>query len=228
MRGDAQHRHALGLHARDLAEAERVGARRARHRHRRHEAGLARSRPGEELLERHLLRAAVGALHRYRCVERQQRRGKVAVGRRRKQVAAHGRHRPHRRSADDARRRMQEGEVAVGEDVDHAHAGADLDARALGADLAVGGIRGAHQHGDRRIALVDGAHQQRAAGDEARGPVGGQRRGRLAHRPEGFHLQRHRCLMPPAPRDGGSPRTPPRRSARRPSWPSRPRGRPAW
>ena len=139
MRGDAEHRHALGLHAGHLAEAERVGAGRARHRHRHHEAAAAGPvAAGQELLQRRLLRATVGALHHHRGVQRQQRGGEIAVGRGREQVAADGRHGAHRGAADHARHRMQEGQIAAGEDVDHAHAGADDDARALVADLAIG------------------------------------------------------------------------------------------
>ena len=162
--------YALGPHAHRLTEAERVGAGRARHGHRQHKAAAAGTvTTGKELLQRHLLRAPIGALYHHRGVQRQQRGCEIAVGGGREQIAAHRRHGAHRRPADHARHRMQEGQVAAGEDIDHAHAGADRDARALVADLAIGGICGAHQRGNRRVALVDGAHQQRAAGEETRG-----------------------------------------------------------
>ena len=135
MRGDREHRDALRLHARHLAEAERVRIAG------RLNVTLA-TRPRVALAARRGIPPAasrgrrIAALHRDRRVEREQRGGEVAIGRRREQIAADGRHVADRRPADRARHRMQERELAVGDDLRHRDAGAERDARAGRADFA--------------------------------------------------------------------------------------------
>ena len=82
----------------------------------------------QELLERHVAQTEA-ALHGDQAVECEQRDGKVAEWRGRKQIAADGTHVADRRPADRARGRMQEAEIALGQHARKSHSGADADAR---------------------------------------------------------------------------------------------------
>ena len=71
------------------------------------------------------------------------------------------------------------------------HAGADRDAPAGGADLAQAAVLDPHYGRERNVALVEGAHHERAAAEIARAAIRRERRRRLADGREGFHADRH-------------------------------------
>jgi hypothetical protein len=65
-------------------------------------------------------------------VERQQRRGEIAVGRRGEQIASDRRRGPHRGAADAARRRVQVGQITAGQHHRHGDAGTEFDSCTAG------------------------------------------------------------------------------------------------
>ena len=94
-------------------------------------------------------------------------------------------------------------------------AGADGDAPAGGADLVQAAVLDPHDGRERDVALVEGAHHERAAADIARAAIRGERRRRLGDRREGFHADRHEAAPVArrrhvilATRDPGSRRRP--------------------
>ena len=134
--GDREDRDPLRPHPARLAEAEIGGAGGPRELHRRDEALAAALAGGEELLERHRAAAAVARLHRDLRVEREQSDREVAVRSLREEVAADRRGVADGRTADRARRRVEEREVAAGEHGRHRDPGAELDPAAAGLDPA--------------------------------------------------------------------------------------------
>ena len=122
----------MGLHARDLDETKRIGAGRAAEADRGDQPHPSPRPVRQHLLERHHPRAAETGMQRDDSVERQQRSGEVAIGRRGKQIAADGRRGSHRGAADAARRCVQIGQVTVRQHHRHGDARAELDLRTAG------------------------------------------------------------------------------------------------
>ena len=96
--------------AHDLREAERALGRQ-RERDARHDARRTASLALQEGFETASSHRFLPILRRHFRAERQQRHREIAVGRRREEIAADGRHRAHGRPADLARDGVQEGEA---------------------------------------------------------------------------------------------------------------------
>jgi hypothetical protein len=197
MRRDRQDRHALRLHPADLQEPEGPRVARPRHLHRGDE-------PRVLALAQHLLdrpRAARPREHHPRA-ERQQRRGEVAIGMRREQVAPHRRHVAHLRPADHPRHRVEEVEIAARQHIGHRHPRAEAHVVPRGTDLAQRRI-GAAQHDPRgRGPGVHLAHHDGAAAEIDRVPP--QRPGGLGQRRIGLD-HRHASSSPICARTASNP-----------------------
>jgi len=118
---ERNHRGALRLDPRNLAIAKRLGAGRPFARHADHHRAGGAVAPSEKLLHRHIAGAiAALQLKPWRRApaarRRDRRRGRG------EQIAADRAHVAYRRAADRARRRMQESEVALAQDLRQGHA----------------------------------------------------------------------------------------------------------
>src|SRR6185437_13546326 len=201
-----------------LAEAKRVWIGRAVAGDAENDRPRSAIAPSQKLFQRHV--ACAIAAHDGHCrIEREQRAGEIAVWRWGEQIAADRSHRAHRRTADRARWRVKERKIAVTQDLGKRSACADRDARAHSADLAQRALVEAYDRRDPDIALIKGAHDERAAADKARGTVRREGRRRFGRRRESPHHHRHAgpsLIMPPRANACEWPRILPDRSPRRP------------
>ena len=79
-----------------------------------------------------------------------------------------------------------ESQFALGQNRGHGHAGAKLNAARRDCNMQQARIGRAHDRLDRRVGLVDRAHDQRAAAEKARAALARQRAGRVGQTGECF------------------------------------------
>ena len=196
---------AARLHARHLAEAERIGI----------ETGNGnrfddsrRTAVAKEVLDR---QSRATACEHDRCAERQQRRREFAIWRWREEIATGGCGGPHGRATDDPRRGSEDRKIAVRQDLRHRRARADGDAIAFASNLLQSWIGDDDERVDTRVGLVDRPHQERPATVDARRAIGGDGSRRIVNSCDSLDANRHQ--LAPAPERPSSPRM-----ASNPAW----------
>ena len=193
LRGDGEQRNALRPHLGHLEEAKRTPVAGAGELDSDSDSTRRGIAVAQKFLQRHVART-VSALHRDPGVEREQRGGKVAVGRRGEQVAADRRLRAHRGPADGAGGRVEKGEIGNFENPRHGDSGADAHPRARGVGVGQRAVRAAHQGREIGDIFVEGPHEQCAASEKASGRITPDQGRGVAQRLESLQPYRHRTL----------------------------------